>query len=67
MYQLAIGRVVQAFGAASVMSVGPGTIADVYRFEEGGTPMDIYFGVNSKIGIIIFFSSDFIIFFRGSY
>jgi len=42
--QLAISKAVQAFGAASVVSVGAGTISDIYKVEERGTAMGIFFG-----------------------
>ncbi|KAI0668312.1 MFS general substrate transporter [Trametes maxima] len=38
-------RVVQAFGSSSGLSVGAGTISDMYRLEERGTAMGIFFGV----------------------
>ncbi|KAF8589764.1 MFS general substrate transporter [Ramaria rubella] len=43
-FQLVVGRIVQAFGASSVMSVGAATISDIYKLEERGTAMGIYFG-----------------------
>jgi MFS family permease len=43
--QLAIGRAIQAFGAASILSVGGATIGDIYRLEQRGTAMGIYSGV----------------------
>ncbi|KAI0353918.1 MFS general substrate transporter [Trametes cingulata] len=39
-------RVVQAFGASSGLSVGAGTIGDIYRLEERGTAMGIFFGAS---------------------
>ncbi|KIJ33129.1 hypothetical protein M422DRAFT_265000 [Sphaerobolus stellatus SS14] len=42
--ELAISRAIQGFGAGSVMSVGAATISDIYRIEERGTAMGIYFG-----------------------
>ncbi|KAH9890473.1 MFS general substrate transporter [Cubamyces lactineus] len=41
---LMIWRVVQAFGASSGLSVGAGAIGDMYRLEERGTAMGIFFG-----------------------
>ena len=38
-------RVVQAFGASSGLSVGAGAIGDMYKLEERGTAMGIFFGV----------------------
>ncbi|CDO71928.1 hypothetical protein BN946_scf184940.g75 [Trametes cinnabarina] len=37
-------RVVQAFGSSSGMSVGAGAIGDIYKLEERGTAMGIFFG-----------------------
>ncbi len=39
-------RVVQAFGASSAMSVGAGVIGDIYRLEERGYAMGLFFGVS---------------------
>ncbi|KAI0648497.1 MFS general substrate transporter [Trametes meyenii] len=39
-------RVVQAFGASSGMSVGGGAIGDIYRLEERGTAMGVFFGAS---------------------
>ncbi|TFK82583.1 MFS general substrate transporter [Polyporus arcularius HHB13444] len=39
-------RAVQAFGASSGMSVGAGVIGDIYRLEERGTAMGIFFGAS---------------------
>ncbi|KAI8974223.1 MFS general substrate transporter [Trametes punicea] len=39
-------RVVQAFGASSGMSVGAGAIGDIYRLEERGSAMGIFFGAS---------------------
>ena len=39
-------RVVQAFGASSAMSVGAGVIGDIYRLEERGYVMGLFFGVS---------------------
>ncbi|KAH9921917.1 MFS general substrate transporter [Amylocystis lapponica] len=41
---LMMARVVQAFGAASGMSVGAGVIGDIYKLEERGTAMGLFFG-----------------------
>ena len=38
-------RIVQAFGASSGMSVGAGVIGDIYRLEERGAAMGVFFGV----------------------
>lgn len=45
-WQMAAARTIQAIGASTVYSVGAATIADLYRVEERGTIMGIYFGVN---------------------
>ncbi|EIW61021.1 MFS general substrate transporter [Trametes versicolor FP-101664 SS1] len=39
-------RVVQAFGASSGMSVGAGAIGDIYKLEERGAAMGIFFGAS---------------------
>ncbi|KAI0648498.1 MFS general substrate transporter [Trametes meyenii] len=39
-------RVVQAFGSSSGLSVGAGAIGDMYRLEERGTAMGIFFGAS---------------------
>ncbi|KAI0628835.1 MFS general substrate transporter [Trametes polyzona] len=41
---LMIWRVVQAFGASSGLSVGAGAIGDIYRLEERGQAMGVFFG-----------------------
>jgi MFS family permease len=38
-------RFVQAFGCAGGVSVGAATIGDIYRIEQRGTAMGIFFGV----------------------
>jgi MFS family permease len=42
---LLVWRVFQAFGCSSGMSVGASVIGDIYRLEERGTAMGIFFGV----------------------
>ncbi|KAF8519865.1 major facilitator superfamily domain-containing protein [Gautieria morchelliformis] len=42
--QLVIGRIIQGLGASCVLSVGAATISDVYRLEERGTAMGVFFG-----------------------
>ncbi|KAF6764090.1 MFS general substrate transporter [Ephemerocybe angulata] len=42
--QLMIWRLIQAFGAAPGLSVGAGVIGDIYKLEERGGAMGIYFG-----------------------
>ncbi|KAI0738042.1 MFS general substrate transporter [Daedaleopsis nitida] len=39
-------RVVQAFGSSAGMSVGAGVIGDIYRLEERGQAMGIFFGAS---------------------
>ncbi|KAL7282885.1 hypothetical protein ACG7TL_002300 [Trametes sanguinea] len=39
-------RVVQAFGSSSGMSVGAGAIGDIYKLEERGAAMGIFFGAS---------------------
>ncbi|CDO72082.1 hypothetical protein BN946_scf184962.g25 [Trametes cinnabarina] len=41
---LMIWRVIQALGASSGLSVGAGAVGDMYRLEERGTAMGIFFG-----------------------
>ncbi|KAF7981044.1 hypothetical protein HWV62_35498 [Athelia sp. TMB] len=41
---LMILRFIQAFGASAGLSVGSGAIGDVYKLEERGTAMGIFFG-----------------------
>ncbi|KII89528.1 hypothetical protein PLICRDRAFT_109834 [Plicaturopsis crispa FD-325 SS-3] len=41
--ELMLWRVMQAFGAAGGMSVGSGVIGDIYKLEERGTAMGIFF------------------------
>ncbi len=43
---LMVFRVLQASGASAGMSVGSGAIADIYRLEERGTAMGIFFAVS---------------------
>ena len=43
--QLMIWRAIQAFGASGGLSVGTGVIGDIYRLEERGTAMGVFFGV----------------------
>lgn len=42
---LFISRIIQAFGASSLMSLGAATVSDIYRVEERGAAMGVYFGV----------------------
>lgn len=43
--QLMLFRVIQAAGSSAGMSVGSGVIGDIYRLEERGFAMGIYFAV----------------------
>ena len=47
--ELIFFRVIQALGAAPGFSVGSGAVADIYRLEERGTAMGIFFAVCSII------------------
>ncbi|OSD05260.1 MFS general substrate transporter [Trametes coccinea BRFM310] len=41
---LMIWRVIQALGASSGLSVGAGAVGDMYRLEERGTALGVFFG-----------------------
>ncbi|KAH6919132.1 major facilitator superfamily domain-containing protein [Coprinopsis sp. MPI-PUGE-AT-0042] len=41
--QLMVGRFFQSFGVSSGLSVGAGVIGDIYKLEERGTAMGIFF------------------------
>lgn len=41
--QLLLFRVVQAFGGGGGMSIGAGVISDIYRLEQRGTAMGVFF------------------------
>jgi MFS family permease len=43
---LMVWRFVQAFGASPGISVGAGVIGDIYKLEERGTAMGIFFVVS---------------------
>ncbi|KAI0760807.1 MFS general substrate transporter [Fomes fomentarius] len=43
---LMLWRVIQALGASSGMSVGAGVIGDIYKLEERGRAMGIFFGAS---------------------
>ncbi|GBE82904.1 MFS general substrate transporter [Sparassis crispa] len=49
---LMVWRVVQAFGASSGLSVGAGVIGDIYKLEERGTAMGIFFGA-TQLGVAL--------------
>ena len=42
---LLAGRIVQAFGASSGLSVGIGVLADIFKMEERGSASGVFFGV----------------------
>ena len=42
--QLFITRVLQSLGASPGITVGAGVIGDIYRLEERGTAMGVFFG-----------------------
>jgi MFS family permease len=44
--ELMIWRFLQAFGASAGLSVGSGVIADIYKLEERGTAMGVFYGVS---------------------
>jgi MFS family permease len=43
---LLVWRLLQAFGCSSGMSVGASVIGDIYKMEERGTAMGVFFGVS---------------------
>jgi len=47
--QLLLFRVVQAFGGGGGMSIGAGVISDIYRLEERGTAMGVFFAVSEPV------------------
>ena len=47
--QLFLFRVVQAFGGGGGMSIGAGVISDIYRSEQRGTAMGIFFAVSEMV------------------
>ncbi len=42
--QLFITRVLQSLGASPGIAVGAGVVGDIYRLEERGTAMGVFFG-----------------------
>lgn len=46
--QLMVWRFLQTFGASPGLSVGAGVIGDIYKLEERGGAMGIFFGVRSS-------------------
>ena len=47
--ELIIFRFIQAFGSGAGVSVGAGVIADIYRLEERGKAMGIFFGARTHL------------------
>jgi MFS family permease len=45
--QLMVYRFMQAFGASGGLSVGTGVIGDIYKLEERGTAMGVFFAMSS--------------------
>lgn len=45
--QLILCRVIQGIGSSAVLSVGAGTIGDLYPREERGTAMGYFYGGQS--------------------
>lgn len=39
-------HIFQSFGASSGLSVGAAVIGDIYKLEERGTAMGVFFGVS---------------------
>ena len=50
--QLMIARVIQSIGSSAGMSVGSGIIGDIFRLEERGFAMGIYFSVSRSSEIL---------------
>lgn len=50
-------RLIQAFGASSGMSVGAAVVGDIYKLEERGTAMGIFFGVRDLASIAYIYSN----------
>lgn len=46
---LMVFRFFQAFGASAGLSVGSGAIGDIYKLEERGTAMGVFFGVSTTL------------------
>lgn len=45
MPELLVWRFIQALGVAPGITIGAGVIGDIYKLEERGAAMGIYFGV----------------------
>jgi MFS family permease len=51
---LFLWRFVQTFGCAGGMSLGAGVIGDIYKLEERGTAIGVFFGVrNHDDGMVL--------------
>jgi MFS family permease len=50
--ELMVGRVVQSFGGCGGFAVGAGVVADIYRLEERGRAMGIFFAVGFRTIVI---------------
>lgn len=46
MPELMVWRFLQTFGGSPGLSVGAGVVGDIYRLEERGTAMGVFFGVS---------------------
>lgn len=46
-------RFLQAFGSSGGFAVGSGVIADIYKLEERGTAMGIFYGVSRHYFLLI--------------
>jgi len=51
--ELMIWRFLQAFGASAGLSVGSGVIADIYKLDERGTAMGVFYGVSYCHSVMI--------------
>jgi len=59
--QLMVWRFVQALGASPGLAVGSGVIGDIYKLEERGQAMGIFFGVRlSSPSLRMPFPSEFL-------
>lgn len=47
--ELLVGRCIQAFGVSGGYSLGGSVIADIYKLEERGTAMGIFYGVGTAL------------------
>jgi MFS family permease len=49
--ELLLWRIVQAIGTVGGISIGAGVIGDIYKLEERGTAMGVFYSVSCLIGI----------------